>query len=129
MTTSISILEQQLAELRAKNGGYIPPVNMIQPEIEPNIEPVVNLGSQMVTMSRDDLQALIKETVQLEISKNIIPEKEYSLEDALEIVLTKEERLYFVNPEAMKKIPNFIVSAKGKSIVRQFVDEFLKGNN
>lgn len=124
---NISFLEQQLAELRAKTSEFTtnptPAINI--PVIEPikEVEPV-----QMITMSVDDLQALIKETIQAEISKNYIPEKEISLDDALEQVLTKEERIYFVTPDVMKKFPNFIVSESGKGIVRQFVDEFLKGN-
>ena len=124
---NISFLEQQLAELRAKTSEFTtnptPAINI--PVIEPikEVEPV-----QMITMSVDDLQALIKETIQAEISKNYIPEKEISLDDALEHVLTKEERIYFVTPDVMKKFPNFIVSESGKGIVRQFVDEFLKGN-
>lgn len=127
MTPSISILEQQLAELRAKTSSYNQPENLIP--IETICEPIVETSSQLVTLSMDDLQTLIKETIQSELSKNIVTEKEVTLDDALEYVLTKEERLYFVNPDTMKKIPNFIVSIKGKSIVRQFVDEFLKGNN
>ena len=128
--SNISILEQQLAELRAKTSGI--PLQVYQPIPEEIVETISETitSPQMITMSVDDLQKLIKDTIQAEIANGTIPvAKEITLDDALEIILTQEERLYFVTPEAMKKIPNFIVSLKGKGIVRQFVDEFFKGTN
>jgi hypothetical protein len=122
MITPITSLEQQLAALKLS----------MEPKKIPTIQP-----STDASVSKDEIYIMIKELLADELSKigklesNVNTKAEpITLEDALAKVLTGDDQSWLMNPDNVKKMPEFIVSDSGKLITQQFIKEFrsLYGN-
>lgn len=117
MISPISSIEQQLAALK---------LSMAVPPTIP--QPVT---SSPVT--KEDLLIMIKDLLATELSEILesggpklkpIEVEPITLEDALTKVLTGDDQAWLLNPENVKRMPEFIISDSGKLITQQFIKEF-----
>ena len=117
MISPISNIEQQLAALK---------LSMATP---PTIPQAVTASP----VTKEDLLIMIKDLLATELSeilesggtkiKSVVVEP-ITLEDALTKVLTGDDQAWLLNPENVKRMPEFIISDSGKLITQQFIKEF-----
>jgi hypothetical protein len=118
MSTSIAILEQQLAELQKL------PINVTP--IAPIVPTVVS--EPTVTVSLTDLRSMVKELVSDGIAEvDVKPiTKEYTLLEALNLALTSDEQSWLVKEDVLRNVANFMATNDGKEITKLFITDYRK---
>jgi hypothetical protein len=121
MSTSIAILEQQLAELQRV------PINVTP--ITPLAQFVPTVVSEpTVTVSLSDLRSMVKEMVgdgiaEVDVKPNV---KEYTLLEALNSALTSDEQSWLVKEDVLRNVANFMATDDGKEITKLFITDYRK---
>lgn len=121
MSTSIAILEQQLAELQKLPINVTPITQLAQFVPTAVSEPTV-------TVSLSDLRSMVKEMVgegvaEVDIKPNV---KEYTLLEALNLALTSEEQSWLVKEDVIKGIANFMATSDGLELTKLFITDYRK---
>lgn len=123
--SSLTALQNQLAALQSQ---AVKPA-ILEPAVQ---QPLQNISasSQMVTLSTDDLQRMVKDAVATAIAEvRTLPQennmKELSLLEAVGLCLTEEEQVWLSDPVKLKgldrHIPRFIQTEEGKLFVQTFM--------
>jgi hypothetical protein len=109
MTTALlSSLEKQLEVLKGASAPIAPPI--------------INQTEAPVTMSREDLRNLVKEMMLSEKQEVVqLVSKEYTLLEAVNLALTGEEQQWLIKEDVIKGIANFMATAEGQEITKQFM--------
>lgn len=117
MSSTLSSLEQQLAQLKAASA---------LPTQYPT--PVAHSSFTL-----DDIKNVVKELIVSEFgiareafapTAQVVEEKVVTLDDALSSILTGDEQKWLSIPENAKRIPDFILTEVGKPLTQQFIKEF-----
>ena len=95
-------------------------VKRLKAQIEAFNKPAA-VAEKSYTLSESELKNLIAEAV-----KQATEPKKLTLEEALEIVFSKDDRDFFANPKNFGRLPNFIVSDNGKRLITEMFGEFKK---
>jgi len=80
----------------------------------------------------EQLEKMIAEMIEKKLSEAVavvapvIPEKELTVLEALNLILTGEEQNWFLNENVIGKIPSFIVTDEGKELAQHFFKGFRK---
>jgi len=123
MTTSLlSSLELQLAALKAN----------VVPQVNNNPIDVIPIKQENVTVNLSDLRSMVKEIIDAErvdigrssIIASSLQEKQYTLEEAINLALTGEEQKWLMQDDIIKGVANFMATDEGKTITKKFITEY-----
>lgn len=117
MSTTLSSLEQQLAQLKAVSALPTP----YTPHVSPSsftLEDIKNVVKELIVTEFGVAREAFAPTAQ------VVEEKVVTLDDALSSILTGDEQKWLSIPENAKRIPDFILTEVGKPLTQQFIKEF-----
>ena len=113
---TLSSLEMQLADLKAATAAAAKPIVPYQAQNN---------------FSLDDIKSMIKEMLVTELGGIVsqLPQvaevaKVFTLEDALNSILTGDDQKWLLDAENVKNLPSFILSDSGKPLTQQYIKEF-----
>jgi hypothetical protein len=101
--TEIERLTQHLAEINSARLGILP----------------VTPPTESITLSRDELDAIIAKAI-----AGALAPKVHTMEEALAVLLSVEDRTTLCTPEVITKLPNFFLSEVGKPIFHLLFKSF-----
>jgi hypothetical protein len=101
--TEIERLTQHLAEINSAKLGI----------------PLVTPPTESITLTRDELTAIIAKSVAMALAPKV-----HTMEEALAVLLSVEERTILCTPEVITKLPNFFLSEVGKPIFHTLFKSF-----
>ena len=102
--TEIEKLQKQLAAFRAS-------------------EPVPTVEDKIL-VSKSELQAIIAE----EVRKATTAVKEYTLDEALNLIFSQDDLAYFANPINFNRLPKFLLTESGKTSLTALFIQFKQHN-
>lgn len=95
-------------------------IEILKAKIEALRQPV----EKSYTLSESELKKMIADAVKIATEP-----KKLTLDEALDIVFSKDDVAVFTNPKNFERLPNFIVSDTGKRLITEMFGEFKKWLN
>jgi hypothetical protein len=121
---SIEALEQQVKELQSKMG------TSVQNKSEKIVPQIGKEDIKTIVQSILDEYGLIpglnsrEQKVVPLMGENVVPNKQYSLLEAIGLALSKEDQIWASSEKVLFELPNYIVTKNGQDIIRDLFTQF-----